>query len=76
MAYMTITNRPSSSRNRTPKMFAIKKGGKAARSETKVQKPVLRKMRNFQSTRMQKESVSIARSRIIGRETAQSTSKD
>ena len=40
---INITDRPSSSRNCTPKKFAKKKGGKAAKLETKVRKPVFKK---------------------------------
>ena len=43
MVSINITDRPSSSRNCTPKKFAKKKGGKAAKLETKVRKPVFKK---------------------------------
>ena len=43
MASINIIDRPSSLRNHTLKKFAKKKGGKAARSEKKVQKPVFKK---------------------------------
>ena len=43
MASINITDRPSSSRNYTPKKFTKKKGGKAAKTETKVRKPVFKK---------------------------------
>ena len=43
MMSINIADRPNSSRNHTPKKFAKKKGGNAARSETKVQKPVFKK---------------------------------
>ena len=43
MASINIADRPSSLRNPTPKNFAKKKGGKAAKTETKVRKPVFKK---------------------------------
>ena len=43
MASINIADRPSSSRNRAPKKFAKKKGGRAAKTETKVRKPVFKK---------------------------------
>ena len=43
MAFINIAERPSSLRSRTRKKFAKKKGGKAAKTETKVQKPIFKK---------------------------------
>ena len=75
MASVNIADRASSSKNCAPKKFAKKKGGRTAKVENKVQKPVFEKNINFQSLRTQKESVSIATSKAIGRETAQSISR-
>ena len=65
MASINIANRPSSSKNHAPKKFAKKKGGRMTKAENKFRKPVL----------TQKKSVSIATSKAIGREIAQSISK-
>ena len=43
MASINITDRPNSSRNRTPKKFAKKKGGKIAKTDTKIRKPIFKK---------------------------------
>ena len=43
MASINITDRPSSSKSRASKKFAKKKGGKAAKIETKVRKSVFKK---------------------------------
>ena len=43
MASINIADRPSSSKNRAPKKFAKKKGGRVAKTETKVRKPIFKK---------------------------------
>ena len=43
MALINIADRPSSSRNRASKKFSKKKGGRAAKTENKVRKPVFKK---------------------------------
>ena len=43
MASVNIADRASSSKNRAPKKFAKKKGGKTAKVENKVRKPVFKK---------------------------------
>ena len=43
MASVNIADRPNSSRNLAPKKFAKKKGGRTAKTETKVRKPVFMK---------------------------------
>ena len=43
MVSINIADRPSSLRNRALQKFAKKKGGKAAKIETKIQKPVFKK---------------------------------
>ena len=43
MTSINITDRPNSSRNRTSKKFAKKKGGKATKTETKVRNPIFKK---------------------------------
>ena len=43
MTSINITDKPSSSRNCAPKKFPKQKGGKAAKTETKVRKPIFKK---------------------------------
>ena len=43
MTSINITDRPRSSRNRTPNKFAKNKGGKVAKAETKIRKHIFKK---------------------------------
>ena len=43
MASINIANRPISSKSRALKRFAKKKGGRTAKAENKVRKPVFKK---------------------------------
>ena len=43
MASVNITDRPSSSKNRAPKKFAKKKGGRMTMAKNKVRKPIFKK---------------------------------
>ena len=43
MASINIADRPSSSKNRAPKKFAKKKGGRTAKAKNKVRKPIFKK---------------------------------
>ena len=43
IASINISDRPSSLRSHTPKKFPKKKGGRVAKTDTKVQKPIFKK---------------------------------